>query len=449
MPLEMQYELLSFTSKNILVTSPNFKKNRKIDSKYHWLIGEAPPTLDQHSKVKHQIIGEYVKQYVAKLMSNVLRPEMKMALVDGFCGGGLYQGENNLLHHGSPIIAMQAISEARVRLNLDMRKQRIVDARYFFIDVLPDTTDYLKLTLKQSVESGVISKYDYDRVEVITGNFIQQLQILSNKIYSYGCSSSIFILDQYSYKDVPMRAIRSILANIPKAEVILTFNVENLVTYLSNHKNNEVAVSNVDLHKYVPWDQLKQLKVNYSHGGQWRKIIQKPIGYGIKNESGAEYMTLFFIKPSKSNSWGYWLIHLSNNYTAHSVMKNIHWQYANNFSHDLDAGVYSLGYYTDSDLEYTGKSSLFDNNLKERCIEELQLELGKQVHERGAISLENLFKENIGYSTGADSHFQTVARHLHSTKNFIITTKDGSKRKPSKSYNKDDVIEPVPQIILI
>jgi three-Cys-motif partner protein len=76
---------------------------------------------------------------------------------------------------------------------------------------------------------------------------------------------------------------------------------------------------------------LKQLKAHQPRS--WQYLIQRYLSEGIKQESGAQYMTVFFIRPAGSNPMAYWFIHLANNYRANDVMKKIHWKYGNNFSH--------------------------------------------------------------------------------------------------------------------
>lgn len=41
----------------------------KQSEKYAWHIGSAPPLIDAHSLVKHQIVRRYLERYVQVLMS--------------------------------------------------------------------------------------------------------------------------------------------------------------------------------------------------------------------------------------------------------------------------------------------------------------------------------------------------------------------------------------------
>jgi len=143
------------------------------------------------------------------------------------------------------------------------------------------------------------------------------------------------------YGDVPFPKIKWIFQNLNKAEVLLTFNVDFLVTYLADRQANRKAIANIGLDQHVPWDMLKQLKAHQPRS--WQYLIQRYLSEGIKQESGAQYMTVFFIRPAGSNPMAYWFIHLADNYRANDVMKKIHWKYGNNFSHMLSPSSF-FGY---------------------------------------------------------------------------------------------------------
>ena len=64
------------------------------------------PTIDPHSKIKHQIIDEYIQTYIDVLMRNQLMPELGLSIVDGFSGGGIYHDGVAGNHFGSPVIAL-------------------------------------------------------------------------------------------------------------------------------------------------------------------------------------------------------------------------------------------------------------------------------------------------------------------------------------------------------
>lgn len=210
-----------------------------MSDKYFWKIGSPPPLLDRHSQTKHSIVEEYVRRYILTLMAPAHIPELRLSIIDGFSGGGCYQTEDGNLADGSPVLTMQAVRDARAFLNLERRIPRNINVEYSFVDLLPNTTEYLKYWLNAKLEENAIEQVDFNNTEIITKDFFQALPDLVQKIQKRKMGEhALFVLDQYSYKDIPLPQIKSILSTLKGAEVIMTFNVDNLTTYLSDRAAN-------------------------------------------------------------------------------------------------------------------------------------------------------------------------------------------------------------------
>lgn len=421
------------------------------DDKYLWRVGSPPPLLDRHSQTKHSIIEEYVRRYVLTLMAPAHIPELRLSIIDGFCGGGCYQTEEGSLADGSPILMMRAIREARALLNLERRIPRNINVEYSFVDILPHTTSHLSHWLDAKLDENAIDAVDHGNTEILTKDFLSALPYLIQKVKNRKMGEhALFVLDQYSYKDIPLPEIAGILRTLKGAEVVMTFNVDNLTTYLSERGANRRSLEKIGLDDYIPWDDLGQIKASQKQ--EWRQILQRYLAHGIKCESGAKYMTLFFVKPYGVNSWGYWLIHLSNEYRAHAVMKTLHWEHATEFGHELEPGIFVLGYNANKDEGYTGQQTFEFSGAgsKEACIDGVREYFGRSVFKADRpTQLGDLFESCITNSTAAEDHLMESARQLHASKNVIIVSKNGTVRRASKNYSLSDVIEPTKQIILI
>lgn len=421
------------------------------DNKYLWQIGSPPPILDRHSQTKHDIVEEYVRRYILTLMAPAHIPELRLSIIDGFCGGGCYQTEEGEIADGSPLLMMQAVREARIYLNQERRIPRNVNVEYSFVDILPDTTKHLQHHLDAKRDSNAIDLIDHRQAEVITNDFLQSLPYLVQKVQQRKMGEhALFVLDQYSYKNIPLPEIAGILRTLKGAEVVMTFNVDNLTTYLSNHAANRKSVKNIGLDKYIPWADLNMLKATQKH--EWRQSLQRYLAHGIKCETGAKFMTLFFVKPHGLNSWGYWLIHLSNEYRAHAVMKSLHWEHATEFGHELEPGVFVLGYNANKDADYTNQQTFefAGTDSIEACIDGVREHFGQTIFQLNKpTQLGDLFQSCVTNSTAAENHLMEATRQLHACKNIIIVSKDGTVRRNNKTYSLSDMIEPSKQIILI
>lgn len=378
-------------------------------------------------------------------------PKLTLSIIDGFSGGGCYQTEDGLLVDGSPLLCLEAVQQSRIVINLDRRQPREIDVNFTFVDVDKDTTEFLSYLINAKFSAGEIDAVDHQKTQVINNNFFNVLPNVIRDIKNRKMGErALFILDQYNYSDIPLPQIRHIFSSLKSAEVIMTFNVDNLTTYLSNRAANIKPLKTIGLDKYIPWDYLKQLKAEQKY--IWRRTIQKHLAHGIQTEAGAEYMTLFFVKPTGKNSWGYWLIHLSNNYRAHEVMKRLHWEHGTEFGHELESGYFVLGYNANTDENYTRQNSLSfgDAHSSESCINGINEHFGKVIFGlEQPIKLGELFKSCITNSMASELHLMAATQRLHQTKNVIILSKDGTVKRANKTYSLNDVIEPHKQIQLI
>ena len=414
----------------------------KTEDKYDWLVGHAPPTLDQHSAVKHSIVRSYITRYIETLMSQPGIPKLALSLVDGFAGGGEYldeQGGGSV--DGTPVVMLQAVHEARAKINVGRTvTQREIDAEFFFVEKNKESTNYLHRHLEKRRGEGAIASVDYPRISLRNGNFDSELQDIVARIKSRRAGArAIFLLDQYSYDAVSMKSLRWLMTELPRAEVILNFNVDSLLTFLSNTERNRKPLRNVGLERYIPWEHLKHLKSRRD----WRATLQRHIAHGIKTETNALFMTLFFVRPQAVNSWSYWLVHLSQHYKAHDVMKALHWEHSSEFGHELEPGIFMLGYNPRKDEEYSGQSSLlFDQSGEQRCFEALVDQFGRRLAESGQpISVAQLLETSISNTMADESRLQKVIRGMHSSRSIVVTTSEDRNRRPSKLYKPTDIIQ--------
>jgi three-Cys-motif partner protein len=414
----------------------------KTEDKYFWQVGHRPPILDQHSAVKHSIVEQYVHQYIETLMSMPTMPKLTLTLVDGFAGGGEYLNDNAESVDGTPLLMMRGAYMARASLNVGRRTLREVDAEFFFVEKKPESAEYLVQHLEKRRAEGAVSQQDFARSKVLNGGFLDELPGIVTRIKERkGGNRAIFLLDQYSYNAVPMDKLRWLMTELPNAEVIMTFNVDSLLTYISDREANRKAVRGIGIEKYIPWTELGQIKAE--HG---RAALQRYVAHGIKAETGAPFMTLFFVRPDSANPWSYWLVHLSRQYKAHDVMKSLHWEHSSEFGHELEPGLFMLGYDPKRDEQYTGQSILFDACGAELCIETLKDDLGRILSGRPEpLTVRQLLTEHISNTIADETRLQMVIRSLHAEGNIVVSNKEDRKRRPSKHYNASDIIEYSPQ----
>jgi three-Cys-motif partner protein len=192
-------------------------------------------------------------------------------------------------------LLLQTVREAEAQLNIKRdRTQRKVDAQYHFVELDPSNFAHLKYVLESENYGARIGQdialYPNDFQDVYSS-------IVSAAKRRKGGERVLFLLDQYAYDDIKMSTIKHVMGALQGAEVILTFNVDSLVSFLTDSEPFHQITRKIGLEQYIDWSGYAALKAQ----GRWREIIQRQLAYGIWKASGARFMTLFFVTPRGNN----------------------------------------------------------------------------------------------------------------------------------------------------
>lgn len=411
------------------------------EKKYEWKLGSPLPFLDEHSQTKHHVISDYLQRYAEVVMAHHAMEKLSMTIVDGFSGGGKYINRlTDELVDGSPFLILKAIQEAEIKINIGSNKARKIDAEYHFIESEPSHIEYLEHELNNSSFKHLFDHKMYlhkAKFSEAANQIIQRIKIRNPRT-----QRAIFILDQYSYKDVPFALVKRILTELTNGEVILTFNFDTAQSYISDAPSNRKAFSNIQLEQYISWDRLAQHKED----GNWHAAIQEQLANAIYKASSAKHITLFFIHPKRGRS--YWLVHLSNIYRARDVMMEIHWKHANNqpyFTHHLSAGIFALGYQA---LEVPGQSNLalcddktLNKEAAKRCIDALSEELPRLIYEsKNPLTFSQLTDQIGSFTVASEAHIKSSLQLAIDSGELSITTEKGSIRRSASRISSSDLM---------
>lgn len=413
----------------------------KNNDKYAWRIGSEIPHLDEHSETKHMIIADYLKRYVEVYMSNANIERLPITIVDGFSGGGRYRGFNTTeVVDGSPFLILKSLREAEVKLNINRKKPRYVDAEYHFIEKLKPHHDFLQQELlcsefRHLLDSKKITLYN-NTFCAVANDIIEAMQNRKR------VARAIFILDQYAYRDVPFNIIHQLLTTT-NSEVILTFNFDSLQGFLSEESTNRKALEKIGLAQYIDWRRLQIFK----EANKWQEAIQEQLAHAIYQASGAKHMTLFFVKPL--NGWTYWLVHLTRLYRARDVMMDLHWRYANTskgFEHFLGDGLFRLGFQATTipgqqAIDF-GEKFDFGSEARIRCINRLAEAVPKIIFDSSGGILYQDLVDRIGSLTPASGQEIKSAIQLSlDQRELQIITPEGKQPGTAKKLKGSDTLK--------
>lgn len=163
------------------------------------------PRIEEHTKRKLDVLKNYLDVYFDTVVRNPAQDRLNITLVDGFSGGGAYS-DGNETRAGSPLVLLNAVEEATVRLNEGRAKPLEINARFIFVDDEREHVAALKRELR-----GRGYKENDPQISVLEGKFVEHLPTIMAEItQTQRKGRSIFFLDQFGYSDVPMSAIQTI-----------------------------------------------------------------------------------------------------------------------------------------------------------------------------------------------------------------------------------------------
>lgn len=414
---------------------------------YNWKDG--PDVIQEHSIAKHNILRSYLTAYFKTLACSPRQDHLRITLVDGFAGGGLYtHHQTKDIIKGSPFICLDAVKEAEYHLNIDKKKPFKIEANYFFVEKDKYAQQHLEQALKKNGYSNQLGneiilrhcKFDETATDII--DFIKKKSPRNGR--------SIFILDQYGYKEVPTSLISKIFQKLPSAEVILTFGIDSFLNYASDSTLSAKLLNDVGIPDILEGRSFEQIKTSER---DWRLFIQSALYRELVSKCGAKHFTPFFIRNRKGHG-DYWLIHLSQHHRARDVMTQVHWQNHNNFIHYGGAGINMfniLGYdpkYTEM-FSNTNQNKLgfeFDEDAKALSVETLMEQIPKVVyaHDTG-VSFGELFATTCNHSPASAMIYRQAIENLVKHKEVEVISTDGTYKGTAQQIKDSDQIMPPSQ----
>ena len=414
---------------------------------YHWSSNSPLPTIKSHSITKHKVLRSYLVEYIQTLVISPHQEELRLTLVDGFAGGGLYQHETTReTVLGSPFIFLDAVNEAEALINIKRQKPLRINVDYFFVEAVPDTCSFLNQSLQ---DRGFGARIGTD-IKVFNNRFENEADRIKKFIRTKNPRSgrSIFLLDQYGYKDVPTPLVRSILTELPAAEVILTFNVDSFINFASDSPVTASLLQQIGIPDVLRGRSIEDIKKNEK---DFRLYIQSCLYRELVEACKAHFYTPFFIRTEGHGD--YWLVHLSQHPRARDVMTRVHWASNNNFIHYGGAGIdmfQALGYSAELDDSLTGQGNLgfcFDNLAANASIKTLMEQLPQIIYaNQEGISFGELFAATCNTSPADSAKYKEALARLVQQKDIDIISPDGSRRLKASTITDKDQLIPSQQI---
>ncbi len=392
---------------------------------YHWPKGAD---LDDHSRRKHKVLREYFRRYLNVRCQNPHQSKFRLAIVDGFSGGGRYNDGSA----GSPIIFIEELDRTLEEINLNRTIRGLgtieIEALLVFNDLVPSVTAMLR-SYCEPLLASLKDKSSKLRVNVLyfSGEFEAVYPTIKDLVVRGRYRSVLYNLDQYGHTGVDITTLHDILrgaSSAPSTEVFYTFAIEGLLTYLSG-KNPALLTK-----------QLGHLGIGPSNMKALEGLINKTAWLGAAErlvydtlKSCASYVSPFSIR--NPHGWRYWMLHFANNYRARQVYNDVLHDNGE-LDHFGRSGLHMFSYNPDNE----GRLYMFEVDDRQSAKTQLLTDIPRLVSVAGNTMQVGKFYE-VAYSA-TPAHMNDIhLAMLESDELEVVTSNGGIRRKGNTIHIKD------------
>ncbi len=396
-----------------------------VSKKYEWQDGAV---LADHSRKKHQILREYFFEYVITRCQIPKMERFRLAIVDGFSGGGRYKCGSP----GSPLIFIEELNRATNFINANRAAQNLAPIRIDCTLILNDyelaALELLKTHLAPVLVEHVGSnEYLTVNLEYHNDEFENVYPLIKGALQKGRFRNILFNLDPCGHSQVTTDTLRDIMNSDNSTEIFYTFMIATLLTYLQKYNPTalERQLSHLSLSKY-DLDTLSEQMNNRQWLGAAEHIVFSAF------QKCAPFVSPFSI--NNPNGWRYWLIHLAGSYRARQVYNNVLHKNSKSQAHFGRSGLNMLAH----DPAEEGKLYLFDMDAREEAKSQLHDDIPRVISEFGDALNMNEFYSRIYNNTPAHSD-DIHSAMIDNPDIEIITQSGGSRRKASQIDIKDTI----------
>lgn len=395
--------------------------------------GSDLPSVEAHTKARHRVTEDYVKDWIITLCGNNIGKSKKVTLIDGFCGGGMYVDEETQERWpGSPIRLLRSVKEGLEFVKQYRGKPNYeLDAKFIFVDSKKEHIE----CLKKQIFSSELGDYAQEKCDFICSEF----EIILPKIMTelkQRRGSSLFILDPTGYTDVSMHAVRTII-NLGKTEILYTFMIDFITRFV---RQRETTLRNAFTEILEADGFFKNLSSEVNFETQDKKgYIRNETLRLFRQRGRATYAYSFALLPS-AGIVKYYLIHLATNPTAQKVIKFSLWAHNNlDLAYQFRYSTHGLGFRSTQYYEANLSLLNIEDDNTNICIQNLGDDLIPLIdsHTNG-IDLRRLHETTMQKNPATFNHY---IEYLLMQRDYgEIEILRGGKPTRAKNLKADDVI---------
>src|SRR5882724_6248802 len=386
-------------------------------------------TLEEHSRRKHKVVGEYIARYLNVRCQLPQQSRFRLAIVDGFAGGGRYKCGSP----GSPLIFLEELRIATEAFNVRRQAEGMSPIDIECLLVLNDYDPKTIALLKQNAAPLIAHisqnvprlhlhvEYREKKFEVV---YPEIKQLIEKGSYQ----NVLFNLDQCGTSKVDIDTITNIVASFASAEIFYTFGIETLVSFLNQSDPDALA------------KQLAPFGVTVADLAQLDGLMSKQAWLGAAERivfdafrRCADYVSPFSIHNPQG--WRYWLIHFANSVRARQEYNNILHQNSSSQAHFGRSGLHMLAY---DPSETDSMLYVFDEAGRAQAKTQLHDDIPRFISNYGDTIGVGDFYAGIYNETPA--HMLDINSAIIENPDLEVITEDGGERRKAGTIRISDTL---------
>ncbi len=398
-----------------------------VKKKIDW---EGGAELEDHTKKKHTILEKYFREYLIIRCQLPQQEKFRLAIVDGFSGAGQYKCGS----YGSPLIFVDVLRKTTNEINLRRVNQGI---RPIQIECLLILNDYEKSAvelLRKNISPLLVEAKDnndklYIETEFLNGAFETVYPQIKKRLLTARCNNVLFNLDQCGYSLVPTIIISDIVSTWRSAEILLTFMIKSMLTYLSAKEGANNVPLEPEMKQKI--DALLSDSDNLLGKKEWLGEAEKIAHAHLQN--CATYVSPFSI--NNPSGWRYWLMHFANAYRARQVYNDILHQVSASQAHYGRPGLNMLSY----DPQEEGQLYLFSDDSRQSAKEALYDDIPRFVAASGdTLAMQDFYA--AAYSE-TPAHSDDIHEMIIQNPDMEVVTESGGNRRKANTIKANDTLK--------
>lgn len=397
------------------------------EKQYAWVDGA---TLEDHSRRKHKILREYFFRYLMVRCQLPQQTRFRLAIVDGFAGGGRYICGAP----GSPIIFLEELQKALDAVNLQRAASGFggaveIECLLVLNDHNPDALQVLRGNLAP-VLAGLAETCPRLHLEVQYSNSAFEAAVpgIRNLLAAGRYRNVVFNLDQCGHSHVDQRTLIEIMRSYPSVEIFYTFAIEALLAFLQ--KSNPIMLAGQTRHLGITPSDLAALSAPIGKP-DWLGTMERIVFETFR--TCAPFVSPFSI--NNPDGWRYWFIHFANAYRARQVYNNVLHDNSTAQAHFGRSGLNMLSYDPTHDA---GSLYLFDMSGRQQALNQLVDDIPRLVSESGDTIEVSDFYQSIYNATAA--HTDDVHQAIINSPDIEVLTAGGGERRKANTIVPGDIL---------